>query len=197
MSYATRKDVRTDEQFASDIALDTAKQREWAKIFQTHVQHKTGKLCEKVEYGVDNDGNVVRGNLMNDNVDNIFVFGNNNFKIEFKTIPEWCNNFMTFKASSLKSCVQQEARIIVPKRFVFYSYSVSTCKHLHDKHPHRIYWNFKTNKGFSPNDLAVRVYKKEIEDFVSKRSVLVYRWPDVCRTLIEDNWKFLSKEKVR
>jgi hypothetical protein len=191
MSYVTRKDNRTDEQFALDIALDTAKQRVWAEILQNYFQEKTNKVCEKIEYGVDNDGNVVHGNLENDNVDNIFVFGDNQRKIEIKTIPEFVENFMTFKASSLRSCFRQNAYIVVPKRFVFYTYSTSICEELHRKYPHKIY------DRFSPNDPAVRIYKSDIEKFMVKKEIMVKEWTQSCKELIEDNWELLSKEKER
>ena len=191
MSYATRKDIRTDEEFADDIALDTAKQRCWAVILQKYFSERTGKVCEKIEYGVDNDGNVVHGNLKNNNVDNIFVFGDDQRKVEIKTIPEWCNDFMTFKASSLRSCVQQEAYIIVPKRLVFYTYSTKMCDHLYKKYHHQIY------RGFSPNDPAIRIYEKDIKIFMKKSGILVKEWTQECRELVEENWGLLSKEKVR
>jgi hypothetical protein len=191
MSLKTRMDDRDIEEFASDLALDTAKQRIWAGALQIYFQEKTKSVCDKIEYGVDNDGNVIDGSLPNDNVDNIFVFGNNKRKVEIKTIPEWCNDFMTFKASSLRSCVRQKAYIIVPKRFVFYTFSTKMCEYMHRNYTHQIY------KGFSPNDPAVRIFKRDIEKFMAQKGIVVKEWTQDCRDIIEADWSLLSQEKRR
>jgi hypothetical protein len=191
MSLLTRMDNRSIEQFANDIALDTAKQRVWAEAFQAFLIEKTNKPCEKIEYGVDNDGALIEGSLKNNNVDNIFIFSGSDRKVEIKTIPEYLDKFMTFKVSSLRACVKQNAYILVPKRYVFYTYSPAACAYLCRNFPHKIY------EKFSPNDLAVRIYKNRIDDLIEEKRIVVKSWSPSSRIIIEQNWGLLSKERVR
>jgi hypothetical protein len=187
MSLETRKDKRTVEEFASDIELFTAKEKKWANIFNDHF----GKKFTIIENGVDNEGKLIKDNLKNNNVDKIFVFKKDKIlKVEIKTIPEHLNRFMTFKASSLKACIEQNAIIMVPKRYIFYILLKKSIKFLYEKFDHKIYENF------SSNDLAIRIYKNTIDKLIKNKEMIVVEWSAEARNIIENNWDLLSKERI-
>ena len=195
MSLATRRDIRSVEQFANDIELNTAKEKVWSYVFQSQMEEKIG-FCERIGNGVDNSGKIIQGDLKNNNVDYIFNFVNKLgckkiLPVEIKTIPEWLENFMTFKASSLIACVKQKGVLLVPKRYKFYLISNKTCKFFHDEYEHKIY------KSFSPNDLAVRIPSKDINMLIKTGKIYLKDWANTSREMIESNWDFLSRERAK
>lgn len=188
MSLDFRRDNRTVGQFARDIDLETAKQRVWAEVLQVFYEEKTGKPCRKEDYGVDNDGKLIEGGLLNNNVDNIFWIADKEVKVEIKTIPEYLEKFMTFKVSSLRACIDQKANIVVPKRNHFYHYYTRTCEYLLDNFSSRIY------EKFSPNDKAIRIFKNDIDELIEKKMILLKDWGKRSQFMIETNWQLLSRD---
>lgn len=193
MSLKSRMDNRTFEKFSDHISLDTAKQNVWANIYKNFLENLTGCICEKIDNGVDNSGCVLHGNLENNNVDYIFVFTHNGQnkkqKVEIKTIPEYCKNFMTFKVCSLKACVEQNAYMLVPMKEKFYLYLPNCCRLLLENYPHKIY------EKFSSNDLAIRIFKDQINFLVKQKQILVKSWDISSKGIIKENWSLLSKER--
>jgi hypothetical protein len=189
-----RRDVRTIAKFGQDIKLGAKKERIWGKILLESF-NKSGENWEVIEHGVDNTGKLILGKLPNYNVDKIFFYKTKNKKIlaEIKTIPENLCSFMTFKERSLIECIKNKACIIVPKRYKYYLYKKEACFYLYENYNSKIYWNFKTGRGFSPNDPAVRIYSEHISKLIKSKLIKVYTWGEAARKKIEENWKILSK----
>lgn len=192
-----RRDVRTVEEFSDAIKLGVLKEKIWSKIFK--IQLETVKKGWSIkETGVDNTGKLIKYNLKNNNVDKLFTFWSEYKTIllpmEIKTIPENLTAFMTFKASSLMACEKHNACILVPKRYEYYILSKKMCIYLYNNYTHRIYWDFDKNKGFSPNDKAVRIFKRDIDKFIEKKLIKHKKWGKNSRKEIEKNWEILSKK---
>jgi len=185
MSLSSRMDKRSKKEFQNQISRDTLKQKIYAEAFRAFLVGKFKTDCTIIDYGVDNTGDIINGNLLNNNVDNIFIWQDKEIKIEIKTMPEDLKNFMTFKVCSLKSCIEQGAYILVAKRFNFYLLSPILCKYLKDNYTHKIY------EQFSPNDKAVRIFNKDIKKFSLKKILTEKKWPESSRAIIEKNWNFL------
>jgi hypothetical protein len=185
MSLSSRMDKRSKKEFQNQISRDTLKQKIYAEAFRAFLVGKFKTDCTIIDYGVDNTGDIINGNLLNNNVDNIFIWQDKETKIEIKTMPEYLKNFMTFKVCSLKSCIEQKAYILVAKRFKFYLLSPILCKYLKDNYTHKIY------EQFSPNDKAVRIFNEDIKKFCLKKILTEKKWPESSRAIIEKNWNFL------
>lgn len=114
-------DNRTIDEFIEDIGQFTLKEFYWGVAFRYDLCSR-GLPCKILEHGVDNTGKLIRGRLPNHNADKMYVFENGMkpMRVEIKTIPEYCNDYFTFKVSAIKGCHNQRAKILVPKRDHYY-----------------------------------------------------------------------------
>jgi hypothetical protein len=125
-----RMDVRTEEDFETDIRQYTRKEFYWGIALRYYLQD-IGLPCSIEEHGVDNTGRLITGRLPNHNADKIYHFKDGKeMKVEVKTIPEWCDKYMTFKVSALKGCWNQGAYILVPKTSCFHLFGKDSFVHL-------------------------------------------------------------------
>lgn len=116
MSLAHRMDDRTIAEFAEDIRQYTNVERHLGNALRIDFNER-GMKCFQHEYGVDNSGEVIEGNLDNFNPDKIFFFEDGTSeKIEIKSLPEYCWKHFTFKVSALKGCLYHNAKILVARR---------------------------------------------------------------------------------
>ena len=169
-SFEYRKDFRTKEIFEENLIDFTEREYYWGIILRLDFTER-GHPCSLIEHGVDNTGKLIEGRLPNYNVDKIFSFLNGKKKpVEIKSIPENINNFMTFKVSSLEVCCEEDAWLIVPRSKAYYLYNSKTCRYLLENYPHKIYWNYETQKGFSPKP-AVRIFKNDIQKFIKDNKI--------------------------
>lgn len=200
-----RKDVRTVEVFQKNIKEETEKERIWAIALQNDFcEKKPDNPCWIEERGVDNSGELIEGVLPKHSVDKTFRFKKGNFiNIEIKTIPEYLEKFMTIKASALRTCFKEKGWLVIPKRNIYFIFPTKTCKYLYDNYKHKIYWDFKNNRGFSPNDPAVRIFSQDIEKFLAQNSksgsspIIKKVWGKKAKDYIEKNWNTLSKERSK
>jgi hypothetical protein len=184
-----RRDKRTIEQFANDVEDFTEREACWGVILR-HDFIEKGKPCSVEEYGVDNSGRVILGRLPNSNVDKVFNFANGNKRlIEIKTIPERVKNFFTFKISSLLTCVEQNAYIIVPRSCSYYVLSPDICDYFYKNYPHNIYKNFAFGKR------AVRIYMNDIEKLIGENKIIRKQWSSGSKKLIDKNYNVLFRQR--
>ena len=116
MSLRFRMDVRTTQDYETDLRQYTEIERHVGIALREDFNER-GMSCVLGEYGVDNSGDVIEGNLKNFNPDKIFYFKDRPpEKIEIKSLPEYCSMYFTFKVSSLKGSLYHEAKIVVPRR---------------------------------------------------------------------------------
>lgn len=129
-----RMDKRTREEFETDISQFTEMEFYWGIVLRFELTRR-GHPCSIEEHGVDNTGRLIEGRLPNHNADKMYRFldGSDSLKVEIKTIPEWCNNFHTFKASAIKGCWEQGARILVPKSDLYWIYGKGAFEWIMDR----------------------------------------------------------------
>lgn len=109
-------DDRTRAEFAKDISQFTNVERHLGNALRIDFDER-GMKCLQHEYGVDNSGKVIEGNLDNFNPDKIFSFEDGSSqKIEIKSLPDYCWKHFTFKVSALKGCLHHGAKILVGRR---------------------------------------------------------------------------------
>lgn len=200
-----RRDVRSVAVFKKNIKEETEKEKIWAIALQYDFCEKNpNNPCYIEERGVDNSGELIEGKLSKQTVDKTFRFKKGNFiNIEIKTIPEYLDKFMTIKASALRVCINEKGWLVIPKKNIYYIFPTRTCKHLYDNFNHKIYWDFEKNRGFSPNDKAVRIFSNHIEEFLKQDSkkglspIIRKTWGEKAKNYIESNWGLLSKERAR
>lgn len=116
MGTKYRMDNRTKEEFQEDLLQFTEVEFHLGNALRLDF-NESGMKCAQHEYGVDNSGMLIEGDLKNFNPDKIFVFDDGTFqKIEIKSLPEYCWQHFTFKESALKGCLWHDARILVARR---------------------------------------------------------------------------------
>lgn len=184
-----RRDKRTVEEFANDVEDFTEREAYWGVILR-HDFIEKGKFCCLEDYGVDNSGKIILGRLPNINVDKVFHFANGKKKfIEIKTIPEGVKKFFTFKASSLLSCVEQNAYIIVPRSCSYYVLPPDICDYFYKNYTHEVYSNFAFGKK------AVRIYMNDIEKLIKENKIIRKEWSSGSKKLINKNYNVLFRQR--
>jgi hypothetical protein len=190
-SLEIRRDNRSVDVFSENIKDFTQREYYWGIALRIDLCER-GHICEIEEHGVDNDGNLILNRLPNYNVDKIFKFEDGRqINIEIKTIPEYVRNFFTFKVSSLKSCLEQNAHVLVPKKDNYYLILNKGINEILNNYPHKIY------DKFSSNDLAVRIFSKDIEKFIKEKNIAKREWKIKAKQFIHKNYNILSREKAK
>ena len=95
-SLTHRMDNRSKEIFSENIKDFTGREQDWIRIYAADLCSR-GESVEICNYGVDNTGGLIAGNLCNNNADNLIIINGKTYKVDIKTIPEWSTTF-TFKA---------------------------------------------------------------------------------------------------
>lgn len=106
MSLAFRMDVRTPSQYAVDVSQFTTIEQYWGAALLYDFRERFG-WCQLIEYGVDNTGQVIYGNLTNCNADKKYVFADGtSVRIELCShrLVQYTDNlsFATFKLDKLE-----------------------------------------------------------------------------------------------
>ena len=184
-----RMDNRTEEDFKEDLSQFTKKEFYWGIALRYHLC-EIGLPCMIEEHGVDNTGKLIPGRLPNHNADKIYHFLNGDtMKVEIKTIPEWCNNFMTFKVCALKGCWNQGARILVPNKSCFHMFGNDAFQHLLEKLPAR------TDVKSFGNKPVIRAHTPMIEDMIRKGMIMKKEWTPNASKYIDSMSHILLEER--
>jgi hypothetical protein len=182
MSLDSRRDNRSVDTFARNIQDFTERERVWANALQLDWSSR-GRVCTLRDNGVDNTGRLIRGTLANHAADFVFVFGATLEArlVEIKTCPPHLRSFMTFKVSSLESCVSHGAYIAVPRKRYYYLFHPEVLVNWLEAYPKEFYPNF------SPNDLAIRV---QVDDMGPPEV-----WTPEAQQYVNANLDLLFREK--
>lgn len=122
MGLEDRMDDRTRAEFAKDISQFTNVERHLGNALRMDFNER-GMKCLQHEYGVDNSGKIIEGNLDNFNPDKIFVFEDGSSqKIEIKSLPDYCWGYFTFKVRA----PSRDASTIMP-RFLWLGGRTTSC----------------------------------------------------------------------
>ena len=190
MSLEFRRDNRTEEKFAEDISHYTSGENKWAEIFSTELKER-GYQVEYRDNGVDNTGKLITGRV-NSNPDFVFIINGIEYKIEIKTSPfkELPVPFLTYKVDALTTCIDQNAHVVTANPNWFCKFKPDFAKDILDKYDPDIYYKF------SPNDLAIRVYKENIEEYKKEGKIKFHQWRTNAQELIKLNYNKL-KERAK
>jgi hypothetical protein len=147
--------------------------------------------CEVRDHGVDGSGEIIRDKLANYNADKKYKLASGkDMLIEIKTAPEWLNSFFTFKVFCLRECVSDSAWVCVPRVAGYYLFKPSAIEKMLG-YRHAIY------KGFSPNDIAVRIPMSDILQMVEDKDALYREWRPKAVRYVQQNLEILTRDKKK
>jgi hypothetical protein len=189
-SLNRRKDQRSEEVFGHNIKDYTEREHVWSIALRTDFNER-GLTCEVHDHGVDGTGELITDKLANYNADKKYAFeGGKEMLIEVKTAPEWLTKFFTFKVFCLKECVAEDAWVCVPRMASYYLFEKPALQKML-KFKHAIY------RGFSPNDLAVRIPMEKINKMVDDKIAHHHSWMPKAKKHVEKNRVTLTREKKK
>ena len=189
MSLEYRMDVRTLDEFETDIKQFTLKEFYWGIALRYDFCER-GMTCQVEEHGVDNTGKLIPGRLPNYKVDKKYHFAADvpPAYIEIKTIPEW-SPWFTFKVSALRGCIEQDAQIVVPMNQHYYMFDYVGMEHLLDNFPVR---NDIAAFGYKP---CIRVRSTIVEQMINDNLMAKTAWQLQAKTYIEKMRSTLFAER--
>jgi hypothetical protein len=184
-----RMDNRTEEDFREDLEQFTKKEFYWGIALRYHLC-ETGSPCMIEEHGVDNTGRLIPGRLPNHNADKKYHFHDGReMTVEVKTIPEWCDRYMTFKVSALKGCWNQGAYILVPKKKCLHFFGKASFLHLLQNLPAR------TDIRSFGNKPVVRAETYMINQMIERGMVMKKDWSPKAKEYIDSMSHILLEER--
>ena len=190
-SLCFRKDNRSEEVFASNIHDYTQRESIYGECLRIEFENRMKVKVMLNENGIDNLGNLIENNLNNHNVDKKYLIDGKEELIEIKTAPEFLNNFYSFKVFSIKKVCEQNAKVALTKCKEYFIFGKGSLEWMLENLPHKIY------SGFSPNDIAVRIYKDQINDLINKKLVIHKEWCEDSMKNIEKHKFILTREKQK
>ena len=189
MSLNYRMDNRTKEEFMEDIMQFTEVERFLGNALRSDFDER-GMGCVQHEYGVDNSGSLIRGDLANFNPDKIFEFKDGSYqKIEIKSLPEYCTNFFTFKVSALKGCIHHNAKILVARRKDYFMIFPQAQKWMLDNLKARTDY-----KGWG-GKLCVRIFMEEVSELTDRGLILKNGWRPEAYKYVEEHAEIIFAER--
>jgi len=189
MSLNYRMDDRTIKEFAEDIRQFTHVEKLLGDALRIDFVER-GLGCVQHEYGVDNSGEVIQGNLENFNPDKIFVFGDGTSqKIEIKSLPEYCWKYFTFKVSALKGCIHHDAKILVARRDDYFLVLPEAHRWMLDNLEAKT-----TYRGWG-GKLCVRIMMGGVFGLVRQGLIKHEEWMPEAKSHIEENAEVIFEER--
>lgn len=190
MSYKSRKDNRSDKEFAKDLKKFHKQEAVYAEAYRLQLEDEFGDKDTNVVYtprSADPTGDVVYKHLPKDVFDAKYYLCTSEGKkkgvrkVEIKTAPPFLTKFFTFKVSSLERCVKYNSWLVLCQTDNLRTASAKECEKMLNDFDHQIY------ERFSPNDLAVRIYDHQFDDYLSKAE-----WCSEAAELIKENENLLK-----
>jgi hypothetical protein len=163
MSLTSRRDNRSLEEFAKQILAGHKLEDKIARAYEVQMGVETENT------GVGPDGAVLKS-LAHHNVDRVIKGGN---ALEIKTAPH--TGFFTFKVTSLYSCIQQKADMLIYVKGSDYYYIITL-----DKIEKLIQLPNEIYPAFSPNDMAVRIQNAQFPEYTN-----VYKWGPAAQAILK------------
>lgn len=154
MSLESRRDNRTEEEFARDINAWTWAEGCIARLVMKDMKMRGADLIRIENTGVDNSGRLIRGSLKSNESDFNFIFGFGTVPTEVKVAnpKEW--KFQTLKTNDIRKAANKKGCILCYSEEWYYIIKPETCRFLLDNFLSKIY------KTFSPDDQAIRIHSK-------------------------------------
>jgi len=190
-SLCFRKDNRSEEVFASNIYDYTQRESIYGECLRIEFENRMKVKVILSENGIDNLGNLIENNLNNHNVDKKYIIGNEEELVEIKTAPEFLDSFYSFKVFSINQAYKQNAKIALTKCKEYFIFGKGSMEWMLENLPHKIY------SGFSPNDIAVRIYKDQLNYLINKKLVIHKYWCEDSMKNIEKYKFLLTREKQK
>ena len=177
MSLTHRRDNRTVEKFKSDISAHTKKEKVAAESLRIDLEIRNNSPVEIIDYGVDNSGSLITGNV-HARPDYIFKLQQSELPIEIKVHSEkW--DFITFKNSNLNTYKKHNGQIAVIRENYYMLFKTGAIDFIIDNVKAKIY------PGFSPNDVAHRLYCDDIESLISVNLLIKYEWLEKAKDYLD------------
>lgn len=189
MTLNHRKDTRSVQVFKSNLLDFHQREKLWISIYAEELRQNKHKV-EVEDFGVDNTGKLIKDSLPNHNPDYKLIIDGVEQLIEVKTCPENSPTF-TFKVGSLKTCIEHNSLILVPKSGVYYIIEPPSMEHLLETLPHAIY------HSFSPNDICIRFTTKKMIKYVENHIIQQYAWSSKAKKLIDKKSDILFRKKKK
>jgi len=195
-SLDKRRDNRTVEEFAKQIKEWTHKENIWAKIIQFELKNQ-GNNVSLFDNGVDGDGKLIeKGNKNFKKLDKVLYINGTKVFVELKTC-DMGKDFdyipcLTFKTNCIRETIAQDGRMIVVDRDWWLIFRKDVLEIILKEIEPSIYYNF------SPNDLAIRINKKDFQKYISKskeeNKAELRRWSNKTKEVIQRYEKDLFRK---
>jgi hypothetical protein len=188
------RDNRSEEELEEYWPETDQREEIWADIICDEMRFKTHKNVTYENYGCGHDGKMIRNaEDVNSKPDKKFIIDGKEILIEIKAYDRSNGNqreMMTIKTHSLKECVKYNAFIVVPSVSAWVIFTPTGIEYLLGYGVSKIY------PGFSPNDLAIRMYSMDVSVMLDSKAISIHDWSLDSKNKIEKNWKKLFiKEK--
>ena len=150
------------------------------------LEERSGETIEVLDHGVDGSGALIEGALANANPDKIFRSSSGKeMVVEVKTAPPHLKAFLTFKVSSLVSCQKSGAFVFVPRRDGYFLFGKTSVAYMLDSYVQKVY------QAFSPNDMAIRIPRADLEAMYRENRLTYRRWMPCAVEHISYHWEIL------
>lgn len=185
-----RKDNRSVNVFKDNINDYTEREHIYGEALKLEII-KRGK-CEVTvdDHGVDNSGGLIEGNLENYNPDKKFSINGKMKYVEIKTAPEYLENFYTFKVFSIQETLKNNGILALVQFKHYFLFGEKSMTWMLSNLEHKIY------RGFSPNDIAIRVNTFHLDEFIKQKWILHRNWSKDTRIFLDNHQDILLREKL-
>lgn len=190
-------DDRSEEEWEEYMPEADQREEIWANIICNEMCFQSHKKITYENYGCGHDGKIIRNaEDVNSKPDKKFIIDGKEVLIEIKAYDRSNGNqreMMTIKTHSLKECVKYNAFIIVPSVTAWVMFPPASLEYILGYGKSQIY------RGFSPNDLAIRMYSMDVSVMLEAKAISIRNWEDwESKNKIKKNWKKLFiKEKKK
>lgn len=179
MSLNQRKDKRTSEQFSEDLKKYHKIEKKWSEIQKLDwINKEIYDAVDIISFGSDDEGKVWESDAKQKSRKPDYIF--RCYKdgavayihiIEIKAHPS-VNKYpyFTYKVGSFKNCIKYNGTIITPLKDCKLIFTPKAQKWILKNFDHKIYF------GFSPNNKAVRIQKKDLEELIKNGMVKKIPW---------------------
>lgn len=186
-----RRDIRSTDTFKKNINDYTERETVYGEALKLEIEIRGKCLVTTEDHGVDNSGGLITGNLYNHNLDKRFCIDGKCKYIEIKTAPEYLEKFYTFKVFSIKEALKQEGVIALVKFNYYYIFGKNALAWMLKNLEHKIY------RGFSPNDISLRINTVHLNEFVEQKWVVYRKWTTEVKSFLDSNKDVLLREKEK
>lgn len=173
-------DRRDKDQFKQDLLKYHKIEEIWSQIIVFDL-NKKGIFSNVIPYGSDSKGEILPNKKVTSLPDYVYIFDGNkeDILVEMKAHRkiEECD-FCTYKVSSIKSCIKNNAYIYTPHKNGCYIFNPKTLSKMLDTLEHKKYYGFG-------NKLAIRITKDMLNSWVDLGIMKNISWHEKTKELIK------------